>query len=174
MTVPYGPLFQMSFIVDDLEAAVAHWTTLGVGPFYLIERPQFVQYDYLGEEIDLEMSAAIGHSGELQIELIVQHNPEVPTIFTERRGPPGAVNHLCAYTDDLDESLAFVQARGGRRLQGGNSHDGSRICYVEIPGPTPIIIEFAQLTPPTRAVFEDVRLAAIDWDGSDPLRRFIY
>ncbi|MFD1961471.1 hypothetical protein ACFSHP_24900 [Novosphingobium panipatense] len=31
----YGRIFQIAYVVPDLDQAVAHWTgTMGVGPFY--------------------------------------------------------------------------------------------------------------------------------------------
>jgi hypothetical protein len=33
------------------------------------------------------------------------------------------------------------------------------------------VIEMAELTPTRRRIFDQIRLAAVGWDGSDPIRR---
>lgn len=161
---PYGSLMQISYVVDDLDAAIDHWTTVvGVGPFFLLDNLQFANGHYLGQPLDLKMSAAMAFSGGLQIELIKQHD-DAPSIFTQRRPAGNGVHHLAALTDDLEASLDYLEARGGRLLQGAEIPDGGRIAYVEI-GSDGEILEVAELTPSTLGLFELIRVASERWDG---------
>lgn len=164
---PYGPVIQIAYVVDDLEAAIEHWTTvIGVGPFLMLEGLQFTNGYYLGHPLDLKMTAAMAYSDGLQIELIKQHD-NTPTIFTQRR-PAEGVHHLAALTDDLDASLAYLEARGGRPLQGAEIPGGGRIAYVDVGGTTGIL-ELAELTPSTLELFEMIQDAGKRWDGKQKI-----
>lgn len=161
---PYGPVMQIAYVVDDLEAAIEHWTTVvGVGPFLVLDVLQFSNGHYLGQPQDLQMTAAMAFSAGLQIELIQQHD-DAPSIFTQRRSSASGVHHLAALTEDLDASLAYIQDRGGLLLQGAEIPGGGRVAYVEVGGDAGIL-ELAELTPATLGMFELIRNAAEHWDG---------
>lgn len=165
---PFGPLMQIAYVVDDLHSAIEHWTgNLGVGPFLLLDQLQFTEAHYLGRPLELRMSAAMAFSGDLQIELIQQHDA-APSIFTERRPAAGGVHHLAALTYDLEAGLDYLVARGGKLLQGADIPSGGRVAYVEIGGNAGIL-ELAQLTPATLGLFELLRNAGQNWDGRQPL-----
>ncbi|MCK8683283.1 VOC family protein [Pseudomonas umsongensis] len=165
---PYGPVMQVAYVVDDLQAAIDHWTTvIGVGPFLVLDGLQFTNGHYLGQPLDLQMTAAMAYSDGLQIELIKQHD-QAPTLFTQRRPAKGGVHHVAAMTDDLDASLAYLQARGGSCLQGAQIPGGGRVAYVEVGGDAGIL-ELAELTPATLALFDLIRSAAQTWDGQQQI-----
>lgn len=167
LTKPFGPIMQIAYVVDDLEVAIEHWTTvIGVGPFLMLEGLHFTAAYYLDSPLNLKMSAAIAYSDGFQIELIKQHD-DTPTIFTQRRSAQG-VHHLAALTDDLDASLAYLEARGGRPLQGAQIPGGGRIAYVDVGGTTGIL-ELAELTPSTLQLFEMIREAGQHWDGQQKI-----
>jgi hypothetical protein len=155
---------QIAYVVDDLDAAIDHWTTVvGVGPFFLLDNLQFTNGHYLGQPLDLKMTAAMAFSAGLQIELIKQHD-DAPSIFTQRRPAGNGIHHLAALTDNLEASLAHLEARGGRLLQGAEIPAGGRVAYVEIGGNAEIL-ELAELTPTTLGLFELIRDAGERWDG---------
>ena len=92
-----GPIRQCAYLVRDLDAAVAWWAALGVGPFLAMPEQRMQGYVHRGEPVDPELTLAFANSGELQIELIVAHD-DAPSPFREaldagRRGraPPGLV-----------------------------------------------------------------------------------
>lgn len=70
-----GNVRQNGYVVRDMGAALKHWTeVLGVGPFYYIEQVQMDVFTFRGEPSEIDVSIALGNSGDLQIELICQRN----------------------------------------------------------------------------------------------------
>jgi hypothetical protein len=159
-----GALCQNAFIVEDLEAAVAHWTRiLSVGPFFWYPKLQFTAGELHGKPHLPSFEGAIAYSGELMIELI---QPQGPSIFQEFLDEGGrGVHHNCVLTGRFALAEANFLARGGKRVQAQTAIDGSRFAYFEFGGQTPVVIELAQLKPACITLFQLIREAAAAWDG---------
>ena len=59
-----GPVIQLGFVVPSIEAAVTHWTSIGVGPFFLLEHIQFGRCHFRGKPLSIDMSVAVGQRSE--------------------------------------------------------------------------------------------------------------
>ncbi len=71
MKQQFGPIRQLGYVVRDIEASMRYWTEqLGVGPFFYYDRAPMRDFKYLGQPCDAQISAALGQSGPLQIELL--------------------------------------------------------------------------------------------------------
>jgi hypothetical protein len=161
---PWGPIMQIAYVVDDLDAAIDHWTgVMGVGPFYLIERPVLENAYYENEPLTVNMTAALASSNGLQIELILQHD-DAPSIYTRRRPEGDGVHHMAALTENLQAAIAYVESRGGRRLQGADIPGGGGLCYVDTGTPAGIL-ELLELRAPILELYESIRVAGATWDG---------
>ena len=69
MSALFGPVVQQGYVVPDVEEAIAHWLSRGVGPFFLNDISDFPgQYD--GQPIMAKMRAGFAYSGDQQIEVI--------------------------------------------------------------------------------------------------------
>jgi len=168
----FGPVMQNAYVVTDLRAALDHWTrVMGVGPFYLFEHIEFEEVWFRGASLeDLRFSVAIGYWGDLQIELIQQHN-SVPSIYTEfMAGGRTGLQHLGVVTGSLDRDLARLAPLGVVPVQHGRTSAGLRFAYVSTDFHPGGMIELIEAHAPTLAFFEKMRLEARDWDGRDPLR----
>ena len=72
---------------------------------------------------------------------------------------------------ELPAALAAGQAAGWPVLWSGGEPGTARYAYFEPPpGNAATIIELMELTPATIGMGELVRSAAVNWDGSDPIR----
>ena len=168
MSIPFDTLCQNAFVVADIDEAILYWTdVMGVGPFFLFPPLRFTDGELHGAPAILEYRAAIAYAGDLMIELI---EPNGPSIFQEfldagRRG----VQHNSMFTHDLEKAEQRLQARGGKRVQALVAPNGSRICFYEMPGDAPFVIEISQVAPALVARLEAVRAAARDWDGTTRL-----
>lgn len=170
-TVLPGPVRQIGYVVRDLDAALAHWLELGVGPWFVM-RGLAQRVTYRGEPCDVTLSLALANSGELQVEIIEQTDA-VPSIFTEFLDSAGEGFHQLAYwTDDFDATMARVAAAGRPVVWSGGADDGVRFAYFEPTGPArpAAIIEIMELTEASAGMAAFVRQAAEHWDGSDPIR----
>ncbi len=168
----FGPVVQNGFVVRDLEAAVDHWSTkVGVGPFYLLDHIQYGDVYLRGAPLVFDMSVAIAQWGEIQIELIVQHDAaaSIYTEFLNRHGE--GLQHLGVMTDSLDAHLARLRPLGVQPVQWGATANGMRFAYLDTDRHPGGMIELIESGPAVQAFFAKIRRAAAGWDGSRPLRR---
>ena len=168
----FGPIVQNAFVVRDLEPAVAYWSgKLGVGPFYMLEHIPFGKVYFRGAPLSLDMSVAIAQWGNIQIELIRQHDA-VPSIYSEFLARHGeGLQHLGVMTASLDEHLERLRPLGIEPVQWGETAGGMRFAYINTDRQAGGMIELIETGPAVEAFFSKVRGAATNWDGSRPLRR---
>ncbi|MEM9303107.1 MAG: VOC family protein [Pseudomonadota bacterium] len=164
-----GPIIQSGFVVEDLEAAVAHWASIGVGPFFAMRHVEFETCLYRGKPTDADLTVAIAYSGDHQIELVQQHN-DAPSIYSDwlatRR--PG-LQHMGTLVDDLD---AVLDANGwrGKRVQHGRTAAGQRFAYLDTVFHDGGMIELIEADAAMLGAFAGMKAAAAKWDGSRALR----
>ena len=165
-----GPIMQNGYVVRDWRATAEHWSTVhGVGPFFVLEHIEFRRCSFRGRPASIDMSVAIAYSGELQIELVQQHN-DAPSIYREHLDARGeGLQHVGAIVDDLDAELA-AHAWHGRVIQDGETTAGQRFAYVDIGSHPGAMLELIEARPAARAAFEHMKAAARDWNGERPIR----
>jgi hypothetical protein len=160
-----GQPMQLAFVPADIETALAYWTGLvGAGPFFHLPRIRLEGTRYRGGATDPEFSLWLGYWGEMQIELIQQHNG-APSIYLgvedDRR-----LHHLCLLVDDFDAAMAA--AGDAEVLQEALVAGGGQVAYVQPRfGP---MVELLKPAPGTRELFRMMREAHMGWDGRDPVR----
>jgi hypothetical protein len=171
----FGDIFQLAYVVEDLDAAMAHWTqNIGVGPFYRFPVPLvFDEVAIRGQQLALDADifggVGIAYSGNTMIELIQPGS--VPSPYREflAAGRSGA-HHVGTYATDYDAQLAAAKAAGIKVVFEGKL-PMSRFVYLETdllyPGTMVELVEPAQAM---IDLFDLVKAAARDWDGSDPVR----
>ncbi len=173
MLQPTGSIMQLAHVVDDIEAAVVHWTgTLGAGPFYLLPHLQLVQPQYRGRPTNIDCSIALGFSGGVCVEFIQQHDTG-PSVFRElldRSGP--GFHHWGVMTESFDAELARLDAAGHGTAFSGAVAVGGRFAYVDTVAALGGMTELIELTPPVADLFRFLGDAAGGWDGREPLRAF--
>jgi len=163
---------QNGFVVRDIEAAVAHWAgTVGIGPFFVLEHIAFGEVFFRGTPLELDLSVAIAQWGEVQVELIVQHNAaaSIYTEFAARHGE--GLQHIGVMTPSLDRHLERLRSAGIESVQWGATAAGMRFAYVNTDAHPGAMIELIETGPAVEAFFGMVRNAAAAWDGTRPLRR---
>ena len=85
--MPTYPLFQHAYVVTDLDAAVRRWSELfGAGPFALRWHHVAPQFAYRGTPDQADVSYAFGYLGDIQVQLIQQHD-DTPSIYRDMYGP---------------------------------------------------------------------------------------
>lgn len=166
-----GEIMQIAYVPADFAAALGFWTdTMGVGPFYLqdISLPGL---RYYGEPSAPLFSVAIAYWGEVQIELIAQHN-DAPSIYRDWRDAGGeGVHHVCILVADIEEARRVALEAGGTVAQEAIGPDYG-VLYVDTGGGPGTLLELVQPSPGMRARFARIRADAEGWDGTEPLRRF--
>jgi methylmalonyl-CoA/ethylmalonyl-CoA epimerase len=141
-----------------------------VGPFYSLQHVQFGDAYFRGQRLGIDMSVAVGQAGPIQIELIVQHDdsPSIYTEFLKRHGE--GLQHVGVLTPSLDAELKQLKALGVTPVQWGATAAGMRFAYVDTDFHPGAMVEYIETGEAIEAFFGRVRRAAVDWDGSRPLR----
>ncbi len=167
----FGPIRQNGYVVRDIGAAMKHWTeVLGVGPFYYIERVPVENFTYKGTPSDVELSIALGNTGDLQIELIQQLN-DAPSMYRDflDAGHEG-LQHIAYWTETFDADVETALARGFTIGQRGEiGEQGGFVYFVEEHHPG-TVIELSDISGPKGGFFKHIREVAANWDGEGPIR----
>jgi catechol 2,3-dioxygenase-like lactoylglutathione lyase family enzyme len=164
----FGPVGQIGYVVNDLEAAVTRWhATTGIGPWTVFERLQLEQFVYEGADSPVELSIAFAYSAGVQIELIQQHN-DAPSMYLELLDTYGeGAQHICFYPRDYDRAIDAAVEQGMTVGQHGALW-GIRFAYLR--GDAGRVIEFGDLPPAIREGRDRAIAATAEWDGTDPIR----
>jgi uncharacterized protein GlcG (DUF336 family) len=168
----FGKIAQIGYVVRDIDASIDQWVRRGVGPWFDVDRVQTDYFLYRGVESELEVNVAVANSGELQRELIQPRN-DASSAFTEflDAGHDGA-QHVAYWTEDFQQlydnalSLGYTVTREGSI---GGEH--GRFAYLDTEHDHGTAIEISDIGGPTGPFFSDIRDAAANWDGTDPIRR---
>jgi catechol 2,3-dioxygenase-like lactoylglutathione lyase family enzyme len=128
-----APVFQVGYVVPDLEAARDYFETrLGIGPWRTTPRPPVVDRTYRGTPTpDAYEAASFAFVGDLQIEIM---QPVVgPSIYQDflEEHPQGGVHRIAILVDDYE---AGVEALGGpgEIAQSGRVND-FRFAFFDAP-----------------------------------------
>jgi len=166
----FGSMRQVGIVVRDIDKAMRHWVEVcGVGPWFYAERLPLTAFRYRGELHDIHISAALANSGDVQLELIQQRDA-VPSMYQEflRAGREG-MQHWSSWPVNYRELLDRALANGWTIGQEGESARGPFV-YFQNEGHPGTVIEMAEATPTRMRIFDQVREAARNWDGRDPIR----
>lgn len=165
-----GQVMQLAFVPEDFDAAIKHWTeVMGVGPFFWIEKAGLENAVFDGAPSKAAFGLALAYWGDLQIELIKQHN-SAPSIYnTQPWAGTGGVHHVCLLTDDIIDAKAKAVGSGARLVVTADVPGGGAVFYADTGG-TGGLVEVLQPSPGGHDFFDMMREAAAEWDGSDPLR----
>jgi methylmalonyl-CoA/ethylmalonyl-CoA epimerase len=168
--VDLGPVMQLAFVPGDFDGTLKFWTeTMGAGPFFVIagNKPEWAQYR--GVDTLPEITMAVGHWGDMQIEVIKQTSDAHSPYRDWRLSGAEGLHHVCVVVDDIAASRRACVDAGCDVIFDGRFGD-THWSYVDTGGGPGTILEMIQHAPPSRALMDMVRTAARGWDGQDPIR----
>lgn len=168
---PNQRFMQMCWVVPDLHAAIDTWVdSTGVGPFFLFESVVFEQPVYRGQPTDCpNISAAMAQAGDIQIELVCQHDDRASVWRDVVPAGASGLHHMALYCDDYDANLAAYTQQGAAIAFSGLMM-GSRVCWIDTTATLGFMVELIEANDVAAAVFASFRAAAAGWDGSKPVR----
>jgi Glyoxalase/Bleomycin resistance protein/Dioxygenase superfamily len=169
---PRGGIFQIAYIVADLDSALEQWTRrLRVGPFFVFPGFTLDQLEYRGQPSRLDITLACGYTGSICIELIEQHD-DAPSVYRDVATTTGFGFHHCGIiTASFDADLARLRDTGAAlAMHGVAPGPGARVAYLDTRGALPGMTELIEQTPGVDALFTHMKNAAVDWDGRDAVR----
>ncbi len=164
-----GNIRQVGHVVPDLDAAVSTWLALGIGPWFILPKARR-DMSFRGTVGAPEITIAFANSGELQIELIHQHD-DTPSVYREflDAGHLG-LHHHAWWVDDYGSAAQRVADAGWHTVTSGDSGGLAQFSYLERPELSGIVVELMELNDITRAFMGAISDAAVDWDGTNPVR----
>lgn len=167
---PTRRILQNGWIVNDVREAAQRWVRqTGIGPFFLIDNAEMENQLYRGQPTDVKASFALAQAGDLQIELICQHN-DSPSAYRETipRGQEG-FHHMMLYCENYDSDLDFYLERGAGIVFSAIA-GGARFCYLDTLSTHGYMTELIEENPSHTEMFRMISEAARDWNGEMPLR----
>jgi len=166
----FGDVRQLGFISRDMDASIAYFVdSWGIGPWYTL-RSVTNRMLYKGNEVEIEMSVALANCGDMQFEIVAQHNG-VTSLYSDALAhtPSLHVQHVAVWHEDVSAIEAAAHARGWNSIFENLGGPG-RSVFVPHPTEPMVCIEISDLDPFKEKVRETIRRIAADWDGSDPVR----
>ena len=163
-----GPIDQIGYLVEDLDASIARWIDRqDVGP-WTVYRNVRLEGSYRGEPTVVTIDVGLAYQGEVQIELIQATNT-APSPYRSRSGERLlGIHHIARIVDDLDNEVARATARG-MQVAFSARNPATRVAYLESPEDPGAYFEFIE----GAGLREMLNLGVAEartWTGSDPVR----
>ena len=160
----WGPIKQLAYIVEDLDASIRRWIELhGVGPWTVYCNTTMTG-THRGQPTSVKLHVGLSYQDGLQIELI-QAVSTTPSPYQHDDGRPRAgLHHIAWHSQNLDSDVALAKARG--LLPVFEASNGVvRVAYLEMPEESGPLYEFIEAVPLVSEGFAAGELASRRWDG---------
>ena len=168
--ISLGPPVQIAYAVSDIYKGIDKWISdFGAGPFFIAEHIPIKNVIYRGHPSELDITVAYGQWGEIMIEL-VQDNGEGPSIIRDLYPPQkSGLHHLAYFVNDMDLVSAKLEEEGYVLAMSGQAGE-NRFQFFDAISEMGHFLEIYEPIESLKYLYERVRSASINWDGSDPLR----
>lgn len=161
MAITNGPLAQVSWVTDDLDATERLLTgQFGVGAWTRIPGVRFGpdSCTFRGRPCDAIADVSMAYSGDLQLELIRPVSGDsVWSEFLSRSGP--GLHHVCFRVPDLQQALDAAAAEGIEVLMSGSMAGPMEFAYLDCSAFGAPYVELARISPEMDELFAAVKAA---------------
>ncbi|MBC6412241.1 MAG: VOC family protein [Hyphomonadaceae bacterium] len=163
-------VIQTAYVVNDLEAAARGFTAaLGIGPFFIVNRPTISGATYRGRPAQVEFSTAITQAGDIQLELVQQHC-DSPSCYRDMFGEgQEGFHHIAVFAGDYDAEIARYRTLDIDIAATGRVGP-MRFCYMDTSQHIFAMTEVLESVPFILEYFRNLRETCETWDGSRPVR----
>lgn len=173
MSQLFGPVRQMGYVVRDIESAMHNWTTaLHIGPFYYLEQVPGIDVRYHGAAGSPRLSLALAYSGDLQIELIQQHDQTATSYLSFLAAGHEGLHHIGFFTEHYDLDLQRAAEAGLQVEQSAVLGDKEgKSTYFSSNGQGEPRLRLLAVNAAIQEMYRMAHAEAGRWDGSGPVRR---
>jgi hypothetical protein len=135
-------IVQVGIVVRNVrEAAEELEKLIGIGPFEILD-PEYRDLTFHGKVGRFKMRMGLARAGSIQVELMQPLSGEtIYQEFAERRGY--GLHHLGIRTDNMEESVKEMEAKGFRVIQSGN-RPGVKWAYLSTEEQTGVVFELLE------------------------------
>lgn len=165
MSFPHR-IIQNAYHVRDLDSAITRWHDLwGLGPFLVRRHIALPHVSYRGAPATLDISAAYVQAGDIQIELVTQHD-DAPSAFRDSYAArQEGLHHVAVVPHDYDALIAAYAAQGYPVTTELRTASGRGAAYVDTRALLGHMVEIYWPSPGLAVLYRDVAAAASNWDG---------
>lgn len=174
-----GSIFQLGIVVSDIKVAMNYCVAnLNIGPFTFREGFRAPAGNYRGRTDNPTLSIAHVFNGRFFLELIQQHENNIPSVYTEHVQKYGYGLHHFAISiapEDYDIILKEYYQKGYEDVFTDQLPSGARIRYIapkdeasraEMVSSTGVgYFECVEVVPGEEEFFTRMRQVAENWDG---------
>ena len=166
-------IVQYAYVVEDIDAAIEHWTTnVGAGPFFVRKHLTDLVFDYHGKRSSIDMDLAVGQAGTVQIELVKVHSDN-PSVFTDMypKGSGGGHHHVAMFPKDLESAIDAYRKRGFEVVMRG-LFGTTPFAFLDTRAEMGFMIELYPATEEMLGIYKMIADAAKGWDRAEKTRPF--
>lgn len=157
-------IVQYAWVVPSLEEAARRWhAATGVGPFLVNRDLKLAAPRYRGQPSAPCFSTAVAQHGDVQIELVEQHDAGASAYRDTVPAGATGFHHVAFIAGDFDADLAHYTDQGFAVAADG-FFGSMRYAYVDTAATLGHMVEIVEDKPAIRAFFAAVRKAAERWD----------
>lgn len=145
---PFSKVDHIGVIVRDMDAAIRHYQSLGIGPFEplnLVSTERWV----LGKPVapdSIKLKVRCVKMGSVNLELIEPGEGE--SLWKEYLATKGeGINHLAFLVDNIDREIAKMKATGIKVLYSSRFKNGGGAAYFDTGRIGNVLIELVQWPP---------------------------
>lgn len=157
--LPAGPVTQLAWVTDDLEATES-MVSAAYGTAVWTRMPGIAfgtGVEFRGAPAAFTADISLGYAGDLQLELIQPRDGV--SLYTEHLAEVGrSVHHSCVEVDDVDAAVAAARADGHEVPMLGDMGI-MKFAYVDLRDSGFGWLELAQLTEDARTMYARMRAA---------------
>ncbi len=145
--LPFARVDHIGVTVRDMDKAVAHYQSLGIGPFKPLDTTLLRDKHLHGKPVtDARLVIKIAKIGQVEFELVQPVSGEsIHKEFLEEHGE--GISHLGFFVDDLDKEVAKLVAKGLKVVTGGKFTGGGGLAYLGTDKVGGVFFELIQFPP---------------------------
>ena len=152
-----GTLFQIGYVVPNLDTALAHLNNTLGAPRFMVLRGIIVENGWFrGSQAPINHSMAFGYVGDMQFEIIEPVSGKDPTRSFSNAFPKAACIISAFRSRNYDAATADLLARGYRLVQRG-TFGGTKFGYFETSDDPGTVTEIIYLDPNVQGMFANIK-----------------
>lgn len=160
-----GSIRQLGYVVENVDAAIAAWSGLGIGPWAVIRNVPLASV-YRGKPSTPRIDVAFGYRGDVQLELIQQTNDAASPYRAWIEKRQFGLHHTAWLSSSIGADVQRLRDAGLELICDINMPTGGRYVYFAPPvAGEQTIIELLEATPALQQMFAQGIAAAANWDG---------